>query len=224
MRRRSSNTAICSGSGATLRLGATRRACAAPRRQRCRFLPQERGSRRRRAWGQAFPRGRSGAVCGGGKAADPALRETVSLQGLLARGDQLWIATNQGAYVLEKERLVRVTEPFVDVRKIKEAGSDVWLLTKKPGDMFGASGPAYRVADYLAHAYPGGKAQVTDVVELGGRTWLLGAPGPPRARWRARDRGRTDPAGRHRPAARTWSGDRRHSVRQHPLQEPRPDL
>src|SRR5215211_4472734 len=104
------------------------------------------------------------------------IKDTVAVTGLYPYGDQLWIATKQGAYVLEKERLFRVTEPFLDVVAIKQVGGRFWVLTKS-GEFASPGGPAYLVADYRARVLPNRKGRVTNVIEAGGRTWLLGSPG-----------------------------------------------
>ena len=101
------------------------------------------------------------------------LDETAAVQALLASGDRLYIGTRQGGYVLEKERLVRLTEPFVDVRAIRNVGGHIWLLTRS-GDWTNSTGPAYLVDGYFADPLPNQRAHVEDVVASDGRTLLQG--------------------------------------------------
>jgi hypothetical protein len=103
-------------------------------------------------------------------------KDTIMVQGLYPLGDQLWVATKQGAYVLDKERLIRVTEPFLDVQTIKQVAERVWLLTNS-GEAFVPAGPAYLVENYFARPFPNRNARVANVIEAGGKTWLLGMPG-----------------------------------------------
>ena len=89
---------------------------------------------------------------------------------------RLWVASEQGAYVLDKGQFIRVSEPFVNVRAVKQVGADLWLLTKI-NDFNAPAGPAYLEADYLSRPLPSLKAHITDVIQVGGKTWLLGMPG-----------------------------------------------
>ena len=75
--------------------------------------------------------------------------------------------------MFEGERLVRITEPFVDVRGIRNVGGHIWLVTRS-GDWTNSTGPAYLVEGYFADPFPSQRSHVEDVFESDGRTLLQG--------------------------------------------------
>ena len=69
-----------------------------------------------------------------------------------------------------------MTEPYLNVRAIKQVATRVWLLTKTD-QLSPPTGPAYVDDEYLSRPLPSGKSHISDVIEAAGRTWLLGMPG-----------------------------------------------
>jgi hypothetical protein len=99
-------------------------------------------------------------------------RSSVGVQELRVVGKRLLMATNRGAYVVEDDRVLRITEPFLNVRRVVGFAGDVWLLSGET-----PPGPAYLVDGYFARPLPSRLAHVADVVAAGGKVWLVGAPG-----------------------------------------------
>ena len=100
-------------------------------------------------------------------------RSSVGVQELRVVGKRLLMATNRGAYVVEDDRVLRITEPFLNVRRLSVGfAGDVWLLSGET-----PPGPAYLVDGYFARPLPSRLAHVADVVAAGGKVWLVGGPG-----------------------------------------------
>jgi hypothetical protein len=98
--------------------------------------------------------------------------DTSSIEGIAEVGGRIWVwGSEAGTFVVDGDRLVRVTERFSKPRSIRHAAGAIWVLTGDEG-IFGRSGPAYRVAGYLASETPRATARVSSVLEAGGFAWI----------------------------------------------------
>jgi len=89
-------------------------------------------------------------------------------------GGCTWLYGEEGAYKLDGDRLIRVTEPFVGVTSVLQAGGFVWLLTRAD-EMFVSGGPAYRVEGCFAFPKPHAQVQASAVFDAGGYAWVAEA-------------------------------------------------
>ena len=88
-------------------------------------------------------------------------------------GGRLWLRThNRGVFVADDGQLVRVTEGFVEIEKIVEAGGAVWLVRAITSFGGSAGGPAFRVDGWMVRELPRRAAVVGNVVDLDGAAWV----------------------------------------------------
>jgi len=70
-------------------------------------------------------------------------------------GGRLWLRThNRGVFIADDGQLVRVTEGFVEIEKIVEAGGAVWLVRAIKSFGGSAGGPAFRVDGWMVRELP----------------------------------------------------------------------
>ena len=90
---------------------------------------------------------------------------TVQVKKFIEIGESLWLATMKGAYILDGDRVIRITDPFVEVMDIKLVGDETWILSK--------DGPGYRVKGFFAIPFPSPRSRVKAVSYIENKIWIL---------------------------------------------------
>ena len=88
-------------------------------------------------------------------------------------GGRLWLRTQKGGvFIVDDGQLIRVTEAFVEIEKIVEAGGAVWLVRAIKSFGGSAGGPVFRVDGWMVRELPRRAAVVGNVLEVDGAAWV----------------------------------------------------
>lgn len=86
-------------------------------------------------------------------------------------GGREWLATSEGAFLVEGGHLIRMTVPFYNVRDIVHVAGITWILTGKEGLMV-EPGPTYQVSSYLTVPVPEKIGQVNRILGYRDKAYL----------------------------------------------------
>jgi hypothetical protein len=101
---------------------------------------------------------------------DPPIGEYITV------GNRQWLATRGGAYLVEKDRLIPMTNSFLKIREIVELAGTTWILTGDDG-LFASPSPLLRVDGYMTFPAPDELGVVYTVAESGEHVFFATSTG-----------------------------------------------